>query len=115
MTTHRVIFPPPDYWTTRPMKENTMNDYIDLNEALPTDTVIYKADGISLAMTLAPNDGGLIPQLIIRTREMGVYRFMFGRSELEDLVSQCVDLSRRTPEEFDAMIAGLSQRNDGAQ
>lgn len=96
-----------------------MDGYVNLSEALPVDTLAYKADGISLVISLAPDmapDGSdaLLPQLLIRTRD-GAYRFIFGKSVLEDLLSQCLELSRFTPQDYQAMLAGLTQRNEGEQ
>lgn len=104
MTKRRVIYPSEFF----DREDTPIMDFVNLNDCLPADTITTQADGISFAFTLAADGSqALVPQLLIRSPEMGVYRFMFDREVLVDLANQVIALTTRTAEEFNEMTNNL--------
>lgn len=88
--------------------------YVNLGE-LPADTIITEAGAITLALTAVPDgSGALLPQLLVDSSEMGVYRFIFGRQVLTSLVNQCLFFSRLNAEELNAITNALTPKDGDA-
>lgn len=81
--------------------------YVNLAD-LPADTIIEQAEDITFALTAAPDgSGALVPQLIITSTDLGMYRYLFGHDVLRSLVNQVLWFSKLTTEDFRTITEGL--------
>lgn len=81
--------------------------YVNLAD-LPADTIIEQAEDITLALTAAPDgSGALVPQLIITSTDLGMYRYLFGRDVLRSLVNQVLWFSKLKADDFRTINEGL--------
>jgi hypothetical protein len=86
-------------------------DFVKLD--LPSDTITLTHNGITIMLT-ASGDGRLIPQLVLDTNEVGVYRVGMTRNQFASLAGQVDYFAKLTRDQLTDITEKLHHDEDYA-